>query len=281
MQSMSRYGGWWIYEAWNTAWAVLPVLLVVLAVRPCSARELRRFVDRHGVEVSPEIRPAMTRLIERSRMTRLICASIGFSLVPLCFALGIDIPNQSFEFGVAGYLVGAFVAAVAPIERATTKRRALLVPRRPGDYLPRWMRFAPLAAVTISVAATIVFAVEPRTALPSISSASYGLPEAVIAAVATVIAVRVIVARPQPLGTPDLVSIDDALRSQATHTIAGAGIAVALSGAAECLINMGGYSEKHWIHTIGVVGGLVVAAAALIAWVSCTGPWRVSRPLPP
>jgi hypothetical protein len=270
----------WAHRLGNTAWAALPLLLVVLAVRPASAGEVGVFVDRFSVRLTHESGPLLLRLIVRNRASRFIGAALGLSLVPLSNLLGLTVPNQSLIFGALGYLIGAFASALVPIQPATRKREALLVPRGPGDYLPRPARLGPLVAVVVAIAASIILVVEPRTTHPPFTSSSLGLPIAVVAAAATLIAVRVIVSRPQPHGAPDLVALDDSLRSQALHTLVGAGVALALGGTADCLVNMGGYATNSWLHTVGWVGGILALGGALGAWLFCTARWRVSRSLP-
>jgi hypothetical protein len=275
----------WLERMPNTLWAAFPVVLAVLAVRPVSRRQVRRFVDRYGVAASSGAPAALSGLILRNRASRLIGAAIGCSLPSLAFAIGIAIPNagEGILYGVSGYLIGAFVAALLPTQPATRQRRASLVPRRSGDYLPRLALITPAVAIAVSVAASIVYLVEPRRAIPTFFGAETpigGLVLAVVAGAATVIAVRIVVARPQPLNTPELAAVDDAVRTQALHTLTGAGLAVALTGTGSCLFDMGGFATNPWFHSAGWVGGGAALVGALIAWLFRSAPWRVSRYLP-
>jgi protein-S-isoprenylcysteine O-methyltransferase Ste14 len=101
-----------------------------------------------------------------------------------------------------------------------------------------------------------------------------------VAVIATFIAIRVVVARPQPITTPGLVAIDDAVRTQAVHNLAGAGIAVALLGTSACLFEMGGYASPEWLHITGVIAAFGALAGTMAAWSFRGSPWRVQRTMP-
>ena len=258
-------------------WAVVPVLFAVLAVRPVSAKELSRFTNRYGLERNPEIDTAAARAVRRGRTGRLAGAALGLSLYPVLFALGWTIPNHSFDFGIIGYLLGAFVTALVPSAPRAKARRASLVPRRAGDYLPRTALVMPTIAAAVSAVAVITYLLEPRRALSSWNGSTSGLGIAAVAAAATFIAVRVVVARPQPLTTPGLDAVDDAVRTQAVHTLAASGISVALFGTAACLFEMGAYASPEWLRLVGVFSGLAALAGSLMAWTFRSAPWRVQR----
>jgi hypothetical protein len=274
MQSM------WFNVLLYGLWAVFPVVLAVLALRPVSARELTRFTNRYGLELEPETRAAVIRSVRRGRTGRLVGAALGLSLVPVLSALGVGIPSQSVIYGLIGYLLGAFVTSLVPTSLGVEVRRASLVPRRPSDYLPRLALITPSLAVGISTLAVIAYVIEPRRAVVNFNGSPAGLAAATIAAAATFIAIRVVVARPQPLTTPGLVAVDDAVRTQAVHTLAGSGIAVALFGTGTCLWAMGGYAAPGWLHVTGIVAGLGALIGALYAWGFRSAPWRVQRTMP-
>jgi hypothetical protein len=201
------------------------------------------------------------------------------SLHPVGVALGITVPDQSVLFGVSGYLIGASGAALLPTQPATRTRRALLVPRRAVDYLPRFVLVLLLVAATVSLATIVVYIIEPHRTLPTFSGSTSGIFLAIGAAMATGIAVRVVVARSQPVSTQDLVAVDDAMRSQALHTLTGAGLAVTLIGTGSCLLEMGGYANNPWLHVGGGIAGLVAFVGALLAWSFRSSAWQVARPV--
>ncbi len=272
--------GMWAYRVIDGLWALLPVLLAVLAIRKVSVREQRRFSSRYGLEVTPETTPAITRSIRRGRAGRFTCAALGLSLYPVMYGIGLTIPNQSAYYGLGGYLLGAFLMALVPGLPPTENRRASLVPRRARDYLPRTALIMPVLAITVSTLAVIAYHFEPHRSFADFSGTANGLGLTTVAVIATFVAVRVVVARPQPLTTPGLVAVDDAVRTQAVHNLAGAGIAVALLGTSACLFEMGGYASPEWLHITGGVAGFGALTGTVAAWTFRGSPWRVQRALP-
>jgi hypothetical protein len=267
----------WAYRIFNIVWGVLPVVLVLLALRPVSPRELNRFSIRYGVEATPETTAAMESYIRRGRSGRLIGAALGLSLHPILYAAGLSIPNESVFYGVLGYLLGAFVTALLPTARGKEGRSASLLPRRFTDYLPRTALVAPVVAVGVSAVAVIVYELEPRRALPQTSGTTLGLVVSAVAALVTYLAIRIVVARPQPIISPHLQAVDDALRTQTLHTLGGAGIAIAFLGAGSCLFEMGGYASATWLAAIGLFAGGLALIAAFGAWMFIGSAWRVQR----
>jgi hypothetical protein len=271
MQSMSNV-------VLYSLWAIVPFVIALLAIRPVSARELSAFARRYGLATDPETLPAMTRSVQRSRTGRLAGAALGLSFYPVLSALGVSIPDASVAYGFVGYLLGAFVSALVPDSPYPhQERRASLVPRRPSDYLPRGALIMPAVAIVVSALAVIIYVFEPRRTAISFSGSLDGIFAAIAAGAATFIAIRVVVARPQPLTTPALVAVDDAERTQALHTLAGAGIAIALVGASACLFQMGGYAAPGWLHATGAIAALCALGGAVSAWMFRGRAWRVQR----
>ena len=258
-------------------WAVFPVVLAVMALRPVSARELTRFTNRYGLELEPETKTAVSRSVRRGRTGRLVGAALGLSLYPVLTAFGVGIPSQSLIYGLVGYLIGAFVTSLAPTSLEDEVRHASLVPRRPSDYLPRTALVTPAVAVVVGTVALIAFLTEPRRTVVNFQGSPGGLAIAAIATAATFLAIRIVVARPQPLTSPAMVAVDDAVRTQAIHTLAGSGIAVALLGTGACLWEMGGYAAPGWLHVTGILAGVCAFFGALYAWAFRSAPWRVER----
>ena len=261
-------------------WAIVPFVIALLAIRPVSEREVSAFARRYGLAMDPETLPAMTRSVQRSRTARLAGAALGLSLYPVLSAIGVSIPDQSVVYGFVGYLFGAFVSALVPDSPYPhQERRASLVPRRPSDYLPRSALVMPAVAFLVSALAVIVYVLEPRRGEISFSGSPNGIFVAIVAGGATLVAIRIVVARPQPLTTPALVAVDDAKRTQALHTLAGAGIAIAFVGASACLLEMGGYAAPGWLHAMGAIAALCALGGAVSAWTFRGAAWRVRRPM--
>lgn len=268
----------WGYRIIDGLWGALPVVLAVLAVRPVSPGELNKFARRYGIVVTPGTHSAMKWYIRVGRAGRLAGAAIGLSVHPVLYALGVSVPNQSLFFGVIGYLLGAFVTALFPRTRRAQPRQASLAQRRLTDYFPRVGLIALGAAVAVAGLAVAIYELEPRRALPSFSGSSTGgLVLVTIVAIVTVVAIRSVVARSQPITSWELVAIDDAMRAQAVHTVGGAGLAIALFGAASCLLEMGGYASPTWLQVVGGVAGVAALVGACAAWGLIGAAWRVQR----
>jgi hypothetical protein len=267
----------WGFRVLNGLWALFPLVLVLLALRPVSARELGKFSVRYGVEINSETRPAMDRYIRRGRTVRLAGAALGLSLHSVLYAVGLSIPNDDAFYGIVGYLLGAFVGALLPHSNVVEPRTASLVPRQMSDYLPRAALVAPVVAVGVGALAAVVFEIEPRRVLPDFTGSNTGLVLAVIAAAGTLTSIWIVIGRSQPITTRGLVTVDDAMRTEAVHTLVGTGTAIALLGASSCLFEMGGYASPTWLHVAGVVAGLCAVVGALLAWVFTGAAWRVRR----
>jgi hypothetical protein len=203
--------------------------------------------------------------------------ALGFSLYPLAFAVGIVIPNESVFYGLLGYLMGAFVAALLPTSRAGGIHRASLVPRRLSDYLPRWALAAPGFAVAVSGGALAVYEVEPHQRTVTVSGSAALVVLVAVASVATLAVARIVVARSQPATSPELVVLDDALRAQAMHTLVGAGLALALLGTTFSLLDMGSVARPEWLRIFGIVAACGALVATVVAWGLRTAPWTVQR----
>jgi hypothetical protein len=270
----------WEFIALNSVWALVPVALIAMAIRPVSYPELRSFAGRYSIEVTQETLPFVTRSVRRGRVGRLVGTALGLSLYPVLYGVGISIPNASVVYAVIGYLFGAFVTALIPASQGVGLRGASLVPRSATDYLPRIALISPIAAFAVSAIAIVVYELEPHRVLPSVSGSPAGPVISGIAAAATLIAVKVVVARAQPVTTPGLVALDDGLRTQALHTIAGSGIAVALIGTASSLFQMGGHASATWLTVVGIVLGICALMGVVSAWGFRMSAWRVSRPIP-
>jgi len=253
------------------------VLIALFAIRPVSTREISVFSALYGVEVTDEILPKVTTSIRRSRTAKLAGLAVGLSIYNVLFALGVTIPNQGAIYAVAGYLVGAFVTALIPLNAGAGVRKASLVPRVPLDYLPRFALIAPVLTLGVSAIAILIYELEPHPTLVSFSGSVAGLPVSAIAVAATYIAIRVLVSRPQPITSPGLTELDDAVRTQALHTICGSGLAIAFLGLSTCLFEMAGYSTVEWVRMTGIALAVLALGGMAGAWAFRRSEWRVHR----
>jgi hypothetical protein len=137
------------------------------------------------------------------------------------------------------------------------------------------------APVAVSATADAVYQFEPHRSLPSFSGSPYGVALSATAVAATFVAIRILVTRSQPLTTPGLVAVDDALRTQAIHTLAAAGISIAFLGCSSSLLEMGGYASFEWLHVAGGIAGLCALIGAVLGWRFRTAAWHVPRTAAP
>jgi hypothetical protein len=268
----------------NAAGALFPVLLVVLAVRPVTGRELDVFAGRYFLGADM-ISPTLSKAIARSRGLRLLGAAMGFSLPVLVRTLTHDSLNTGPAglWGVAGYLGGALLAVLLPIARPGHRvHAAALVPRRARDYLPRRTLAAPAVAVALSLLAVSIFVWAPRRPEAVGDSAPWGaLILTVAAALATVVGAHWVVRRRQPVPDADVLAVDDALRSYALHLVFGAGIAVGALAASTTLFRAGSASGVQMLRWTLPWFGLAEFAFALFAWAGLRNDaWRVRPKVP-
>lgn len=267
----------WGYRIAHSLWALLPVALAVMAIRPVTDRETDRFAARYRVPPALRTAPLLIASLHRCRAGRLAGSALGFNLPALAALAGVALPGPELLYGIIGYFLGAFVTALVPLSARTAERAALLVPRRPGDYLPRLALFLPGLAVAAGAAAVVIADIEPHRPHVGLSGTQAGLVVSTIASAATFAAIRMVVHRAQPVAAPEDVTIDDALRSETVHTLTAAGISVALVGTSFCLAEMGGEAAPAWLHWVGLIATLLSLAAAVVVWEFRRSPWFMSR----
>jgi hypothetical protein len=136
-----------------------------------------------------------------------------------------------------------FAALTGRVRQRGLARTAMLVPRRPADYLPRLALILPAVTVVASTVAVLAFVINPKGHGPSGLDPSGQLRASLVlcigAAVVTVVGVRLIVAASQPAAAADLLAIDDALRAHALHVVAGTGNTVGFVAASAALLQAG------------------------------------------
>jgi hypothetical protein len=267
----------WPFRLFDTLWAVLPVALVFVAIRPLSARELRQFVGRYGVVVDDETGPTLKQGILRARVIRLILAAIGLSIHPLLSAVDVGVPHLGALLGLSGYLLGQLAATTLSPPGPSTVRRASLIPRHASDYFSRHLLLTPAVALVVSAVALTVYAVEPRAARPSETGYPLSIVAVAVAAVVMYGAVWFVVRRPQCVTSPALVAVDDALRAQSIHGIAATALAVSLVGTGSCLLEAFGAAQAPWLHVVGSIAAVATLVGGRGAWAYRTAPWHVTR----
>jgi hypothetical protein len=183
---------------------------------------------------------------------------------------------------VLGWLIGASWAEYRLTRPVAAEQVASLTPREVRDYLSPRLYAAPAVAAVLVVllAAGGLLAPapdDPLHPLPPTAGLVIGAVGAVVIAALILLAVRSVVARRQPIGPPDVVAADDAIRASAVHNLAGGGTAAILLIASQMSYSVlaprssgvGGLS--FWIP-------LAFAVGAFVAWRwSAYRHWRVRR----
>lgn len=279
---------WYKPQVTGTVIQALVVTLLAVVVlwrgrRRARPDELERWAARFGVVIADESRDLVVSTLERGRRMRATGAAIGIGIAGLPAYVNLIDAEQAGAFAgplnglawVYGAALGTTLAEILLVQQPRD-RRATLEARRWADYLPS-------SPVVWTAAATVGGAVGAVTA---VSRATFQAHEAVGAAMACLVAgaclavgLRRIVDRAR-LATvgPDR-DIDEAMRSDGAHRLAGAAIAMAGTSAVVAL------SEGLWgvFPPIGLL--LVVVQYAALSWwwtLSSTATWSVTehRPVP-
>lgn len=253
-----------------------------------------RWARDHGVELTSENRPLVTRYLRRARVLRTwggVLGAILPSLVDLAvngrvqvLGFGTDGETAPLGFGTIfiGYLVGALYAEVSlarPVPRA--RRTASLVRRRLEDYLPRVAVVAQRASAGAAAIGMVAIGLVPYPH----SVSNPGLPSLVLAGAAVVAfgagleaVERWFVRRPQPFTSAPVVAADDAIRAQSIRAVAGAGLALLLLLCSGVALGLQG-SDVTFLHSAMVVPAAVCLVLSLLACGEIAqGSWRVRRP---
>ncbi len=261
----------------------VPVLLVVLGLRPVTDRELTTFSVRYFL-TDDLMSPTLARAIVRSRGLRLLGAAIGFSLPSLLRAVTHDSLNtgSALWWGLTGYLGGVLLAVLLPTAPAGELHAAALVPRRAGDYLPSRTLVGPAVMASLGLLAGLGYAWAPRRPESAGSSGPMGaVVVSVVAALVTLVGARWVVRRRQPVPDPDALAVDDALRSHALHLVFGTGIAVGALAASAVTFQLAGATSVQTLRWTSVVVSLVEIGFAAFAWGGLRNDaWRVRPKVP-
>jgi hypothetical protein len=257
---------------------VLVIAVVVFRSAVLTGSEVESWARVHGLALTPGNTPMVAWYLRTASTLRTLGVVAGLFL-PGLVVLVWDLRGPSvgaWQLVFVGYLLGALYAEIALVR--PRGGRALLVPRRLRDYLPRRVLHVQraMAAVLLLGAPTAALLVDPGPNGPDRA--------ALLAATITGGAVaglevlqRWIIRRPQPLWTPPLVSADDAIRSQSVHSIAGSGIALGMVA----LTLITGYlagSEVTILRQVFTVPTLLIPFAAIFVCLHYGHRrWRVTR----
>lgn len=237
-------------------------------------RETDAWAVAHGLTLTPANRSVVVRYLRTARSLRTIGAISGIVLGASVTAARGEVTGATllsvWTFG--GYLVGALYAELVLGRRAGAERAASLVPRQVGDYLTRTLVVAQrsLPVLCGAVAALVLAADDPPVGAVVDSPATVAVLAAAAGATLVMVVIealeRFIVRRPQPAMAPDLLAADDAIRSQAVHSIAGSGVAM------QCLLASGlGFSlaEVRFDELVTSLGNVIGTGGLLAAVIAC------------
>jgi hypothetical protein len=207
-----------------------------VGLRPPSEVSIDRWSERHGVPREPEGRALIERYLVWTRRWRAAGAFLGV----LVFGKWIlydqmDDPQPGVApwliLAVAGYLLGTLAAEVTFRTLAQPMIPAAELRRRVSEmYVPTFATATlwVLPTICLACAATyLAIADQPHLSMrlgivvtPSIAG--------FLLAIGTTWIIRLVVDRPQPAVSEEVVQVDDATRSASLHAITGAAIALDL-----------------------------------------------------
>lgn len=242
-------------------------------------REVVVWARTHALVLTAENRPMVAWYLRTAALLRTIGVLAGLILPWLVMSVfgSNDLGPGGWSMLFVGYLLGALYAEVA-LSRPR-EGRALLVPRELSDYLPPRLLWAQrVVGLTACLGAV--------AALGWVDADNfYGTQAWVVGAAVAGLTVafglevleRWIVRRPQTVTTPSMVSADDAIRAQSVHSIAGAGLAMALValGVVAAYLAASDVQELRWLFTIPSM--LLPSSAIFVCLHYGHRSWRVTR----
>jgi hypothetical protein len=270
---------------------VLIAATLLRAYGPVDEDEIERWALAHDVDVDEETRPVVERYLRRSRVCR-AWGAIGGLLAPTVIRPVLGEPVHVAGIGAyeatpgelglvfIGYLVGALWAELSVARPVTSARRAALLPRELGNYLPRrllWLQRVLAAGCVLGLMSLPV--VDPG---PGVQMPTWGLAAALSAVIVAFAAglerlERWIVRRPQPFVSEPLLAADDAIRAQSIHAVAGGGIAFLLFAFGLAAYGLLATSSLDVLrNTVWVPGAIALAAYAACRHYGDRA-WRVRR----
>ena len=258
--------------------------LVIRALVSRSRWTPGNLADTMGLSLTERSAAYVGVYIRRTRALRIMGAVVG-CLGPVLWTAyrqeGAPAPfDNNLLTGLVGYLLGAVVAELTFKRPRGASAAATLAPRELHQYLPetltKWLRLGAAAAVLLLPIYLLLPARQDR--IQTAQLIGWVLAPVIIWLVIEMLQ-RYIVRRPQPVGDPDLVEADDAVRSLSLHALAGAGIAL------ELMLVGGGIFAISFVTDVQILRwtlpwlGVAAMGAALGSWVHLTRPerWRVTR----
>ncbi|HEV7762342.1 MAG TPA: hypothetical protein VGO78_25210 [Acidimicrobiales bacterium] len=255
-------------------------------LRPASVHDVDEFAKWSGLTTTPASRRFIAHHLATGRRLRVVLVLAAIVVPPL---VGIALGGSGNELptGWTGVLwacmAGTLWAELSVTRIAGPARAALLVPRRPADYLSPLLQWAPVVAGALAALVWAGAGLLPDPDTAGVARLQAGgstvvanLVLALVVPLVTVGAQRWIVRRPQPLVDPDLMAADDAGRGASMRNLAAIGTAVVLLNLAGGLIQYVyalDVTPVDWLCGAGVAVSLGLAS---ISW-SSRNIWRPTR----
>ena len=218
---------------WIQAGAAPLVALLILwrGLRHLPRSKFLKWQARFDVQVPPTEEAFVQGRHRRARATRAVMAAIGIVVAGLPSYMNLINAERAGDFAnpivenawILGAILGTVAAEVLVIQRPRF-RSASLHGRRPGDYLDRrWVTWVCLAVPVAVVLAVVSTALETWRWWYG----WVGVGGTSIAAGGLLVGLRVITDRAALAPDGELRDIDDALRADGAHHLAGAALALA------------------------------------------------------
>jgi hypothetical protein len=246
----------------------------------------------HALDLTPTNRPMVWWYLRNARVLRTIGVLAGLLLVPfMTGSLGFSFGNPP-AFAFIGYLLGALYAELSMTRPRAGKAVASLHPRELTDYLfPRLLlaqrlvgALAFLGGVALLVLGRRVYRFGPDARFTTTLDHTSGrlmFAMGVAALVGAFVLERLqrwVVQRPQPVMSAELVAADDAIRSQAVHSLGGSGLALELLALAYICVHL----QNTGVRILQSFMWLPAVSGFLLSIYACLyfghRAWRVRRP---
>jgi hypothetical protein len=256
----------------------LIVVLVVVVVNytrgTVSRARLERFAGRQRLRVTVDNGNQVIRYLATIRRWR-VAGFVGGIVASQVNAPEGTIIHFNFITIFTGWFIGALIAE-ARVEHLAhgLVRMASLQPRQPHRYVRRfaWALLPATAVVAFMTAVATAAAAALGWADPQWAPATLLLVVAIAVAVTVRLIQLAVLRRPQPVGAPDVIEADDAIRSRSLHVLSGGGSALVLFTTFNLLSTLHPRSAgaQEAIDAVTVLGTFAVA---LLGWLVATSLW--------
>jgi hypothetical protein len=282
------WADWRVWAQAGVFWALPIAYISFRGFRSPTQRFLNRWTSAYGIELTESNRLLIVTYLRRTKRIRTAGALAGllFSVVWMTITENSNsFLGNGLYLAVVGYLLGTILAETAvPRPARGSTRMASLIPRTLRDYLPGYANVMIRGLPALSVSLIPVYAlVKEHSHVPIFHTSVVGFAviSGALVLVAGVIELvqRMIVRRPQPVLSPDLVAADDAIRAASLHALAGSGVALALLGLSYQVAAIGNGIEPPFLGWFLPLSAFIMLGLALRSWIDLAHPrkFRVRR----